>query len=442
MSRKKFTVDYFKSLPKFRQKSTIKRRHKFKNFVRKKKKMFMYQSFDPKYKYCSIKNMYDKSEISDAEKAVQKQKSKKNKKVSLIFFIINVIIIGGIITYSLISGDLSLDNFPQTWQYQKYLLVALIMFFVCTLIDSLKYVHLIYLTTKRFRPFLAYKTNVIGSYYDNVTPLATGGQPFQIYYLNKRGVKGDAATSIPMSRYVFWQIAHVVFSSLMLIFNGSTYFSGSPLVVSAATIGLIINGSLMLIILFLSVSKRVGPRFVIGILKFLAKIKIIKNYQLTFRKVMKFVVGYQKCMKSIVKKPITVIIQLLLAFLGIIAYCSIAYFVYLAFYTGTEHVQFIEIVVKVIVCQLAVSFIPTPGSTGAAEYSFYAMFVGLLGSNAVIAMVMWRLLTYFIALFQGIIVLFYDVVIGNRKAEKLERIGYFKNPSKLVKQTSAEKSVK
>ena len=48
------------------------------------------------------------------------------------------------------------------------------------------------------------KVAFIGKFYDNVTPFATGGQPMQIYYLNKKGLTGGTSSAVIMIKYFAW----------------------------------------------------------------------------------------------------------------------------------------------------------------------------------------------------------------------------------------------
>ena len=77
-------------------------------------------------------------------------------------------------------------------------------------------------STKKKRPFLAYKVAAIGRYYDYVTPFASGGQPFQIYYLTNRGVKASSAISIPLAKYIVQQIVFA-FMALFLLIGSVTF---------------------------------------------------------------------------------------------------------------------------------------------------------------------------------------------------------------------------
>ncbi|MFP4563759.1 MAG: YbhN family protein, partial [Spirochaetia bacterium] len=44
--------------------------------------------------------------------------------------------------------------------------------------------------------------SVLGTFFNNLTPMAAGGQPFQIYHLKTLGLKSKTATNVILSRFV------------------------------------------------------------------------------------------------------------------------------------------------------------------------------------------------------------------------------------------------
>ena len=96
------------------------------------------------------------------------------------------------------------DSVKVSWLLFVFLMLAIVVLF-----DTFKYIYLIWVTTKKFRPFTSFKVGIVGRYYDSITPLATGGQPFQMYYLAKRDVPVGVASAIPLLRFFIGQIANM-----------------------------------------------------------------------------------------------------------------------------------------------------------------------------------------------------------------------------------------
>ena len=389
-------------------------------------KFFKYKSSDPRFTNCSIRFKYSLEELKQAEKKVTKEKTKKKKLWSWLFILLNLVIVGVIIYQQFSTNQaVSFDELLALNPNLKYLAFALLLVLADVVVESLKTFHLTYISTHRLRPFLSYKSTQLCRYYDSISPMSTAGEPYQIFYLKSRGVRGEVATSIPIVKSLFWQLSHATIAIFLLIFNAKSYIGLDPVVVTIAWVSIAVNFCVLLVILLLSISKRIGPRIVIGILKFLSKLHIIKNYQATFRKVMRFVINYQTCMRSFATNFFTVACQIILAAGEIFITCLIPYFIYRTFIPNPT-VSALDIITKTVICNLTSLVIPIPGGSGAAEYSFLAMFSSLFTNKTTVwAMLIWRTLTYYLVIFRGIIITIYDGVYGNKKSERLVSSGYF-----------------
>ncbi len=269
------------------------------------------------------------------------------------------------------------------------------------------------------------QTGIVGIYYNNVTPLAVGGQPFEIHYLSKHGIHGGVASSMPIATFFLNQFAFVSLGIISL-----ALFAGNTLGVPTEMIGVIPKITSILAIVGLTLCIAVPilvitfcfmPRVGATLVKFVAfigtKLKIIKNPQLFKYKTLKTVVHNARCLKRIAKRPIPFICMMLLSFCEQLAICSIAFFT-LKFFgfdwsvSGATPVgEWAQVVQLCFILYAAISFIPTPGNSGAADLSFYLLFKTGLGlSNsaqysgfAFPAMITWRLLSFYSTIIIGFI---------------------------------------
>ena len=158
--------------------------------------------------FSSIENQRKK--LDEIEQSVSKQNSKKSKILNLVFFLVNICVVAGILTYQLLQEDFTpIEGFRID---VASLLLAILFFALTVSAETLCISYLIKQSTGKWRLGLSYKTAEIGRYYDSVTPMSTGGQPFQITYLKKRGMPLHTSLSIPLAKYVFNQIAWVILS--------------------------------------------------------------------------------------------------------------------------------------------------------------------------------------------------------------------------------------
>ena len=359
--------------------------------------------------------------MASVKDAVIENKSPKKKVWSFVFMVLNVVIVLFILL-GMLEGD-NVVHISQLSLNYWWLLVAILCFVIIMFSEQLRYMLLIKKSTKRTRPFLSYKVASLGKYYDFITPLSTGGQPFQVYYLTSRGVKASSAISIPIARYIMHQIIFTILSVVMLI--GSVTFlkteltgTGSTLVSVACWVGFTLNFAVVFATILISTSK-LGHKLVIGVLKLLNKIKIVKDYDKYYAKLINGVEEYQRTMKFFAKSPKLLVSMFGLSFLGVVINYSVPFFIFCAFGGEPSVLIWLEMITIAIMIELAASFIPLPGGSGVQELSFTAVFFAAFGASTFWALLMWRVLTYYAYIVQGLVVIIYDYVYGNKKNQKL-----------------------
>lgn len=366
-------------------------------------------------------------EESHAEATTSTPKARRKKIFNISFFILNLVLVffvfwnfakeqGGVEPLSALFA-----NSPK-W---RYMWLALALFFATNIFNGLRFSTFIYSKTGKFRPIFGYKLGAYGRYYDLVTPLGSGGQPFEIYYLKKNGYSGEASTAIPLAKYMSWQLTFSVLSLIFLIMYSYKLVQMSTAVLVLSWVGLGIIFLLFLFVFFMSTTKKFGAGLVVSILKLLAKIKIIKNYRTTLKKVLRFVKSYQFSIKNFVKNPWTVLFSSLCTIGSVFCNSLIAYFVLKSF-VDTPGMSWFDIVAFSVICECAVAIVPLPGGSGASELSFNALLGSLFPDGTLFwGILIWRILVYFLYLPQGWIIMLADY-ISKRKAGKqnLNKLSY------------------
>ncbi len=372
-----------------------------------------------------------KKKLDEAEQSVAKHSGKRKKITNIICFIVNIAVLAGILLYQLLGKEfLPLSGLHiNGWAT----LIIFLLFIASVVCEMLAMSYLIKKSVGKWRFGLSFKMNTIGHYYDAITPLATGGQPFQITYLKSHDIPLHSALAIPLAKYVFSQIVWVLVSLICMIvsFAGGAY---NTYVVVISAIGFVLGSFMLFVTLFLSISKSVGRKLVVKVLKLAQKMKIVKNYEKQYEKISKYIEDFQTVMKQYATsfKDFMILFGSLLLKL-IISY-SIPYFVFCMFH-GFEGGQYFHFFVMAILVDLAASFFPLPGGTGMSEVSYSAMF-GAYFSGGVLfwALLMWRFMTYYIYLLLGISVLTYDFAYGNRKYRWQKRKEELSEESRIFKQ--------
>jgi len=247
---------------------------------------------------------------------------------------------------------------------------------------------------------VARRTVLLGKYYDNITPAAVGGQPFQIYYMRKNSGldKGDS-TSIPIFGMITGQIGFIIIA-LFCFTIGSKLISNTALLMTA-WFGLLFFAFWPVVVAYATFFPKQTAAIVKFFVKILAKIKVVKNQTETINKTETEISEYVKSVKTMLKQPKIPIVTILLSicFNGLMA--SIPFFVLKAFGGDTD---FVTCFASTIAVMSAVYFVPTPGNAGAAEGTFFLVFSALSSGYIFWAMLTWRFFSYYIFIAMGPII--------------------------------------
>ena len=210
--------------------------------------------------------------------------------------------------------------------------------------------------------------------------------------------------------------------TIVLIVATTTDVVGGVNVISVAFyIGYGLNLGICLVTIFLSVSKSVGKKLVGWVLKFLKKIKIVKNYDKQYNKVLKVVSDYQTTMQEYAKAKGKFVLLLFISILQYILTYAIPFGI-VCFFLGWRPDLFLQVFIMGVMIEMAASFIPIPGGSGVSELSFTALFASLFTEGTLFwALIIWRFMSYYIFIIQGIVVIMYDYFIGNKKYSWLKR---------------------
>lgn len=380
----------------------------------------------------------EKIKSKEIENKGMKVKNSTNKKkwLNFTYFALNILVIVVVLWVQLAKEENPVESLTAILEINwGFIFGAFGLFLLCMLLEQLRFAVLIKKATGIYRFGLAYKVAAIGRHYDVITPLSTGGQPFQIFYMNKYGINAGESISVAMGKYIFTQIVFFAFISFILfrnLFTQSLDFLGSVsggLVTTLSWIGYACTAVLIITVLFVSLNRRAGAGLVAVVLKLLSKIKIgkfriVKDYKKSFVKVMRTVNEWQSTTKKYSKSLWVVFASVAFSLLYFICSYSIPYFIYCAF-AGWDPSVWISIVTIAVMVDLSSAFNPIPMGVGTADLSFtvlYGVFFTSIPGAQIWALIIWRILNYYIYILQGLGVLVYDYTLGNRRLQKNKEI--------------------
>lgn len=337
------------------------------------------------------------------------EKSRKSLMFKLLFVLVNVITITIILVLEFRKGEII--DFSEAMAVLNrnihWFFLALGVFGVKFLADSMSYYVLIRDTTGESRLPLAMKVCLIGRYGDGITPMGTGGQPFQIYYLHKYNIEIPKAASIPLARVV---VKIIGYNLTMLIFFVFFSQDGSTVVKSAAFFALFVNSFQPFIILFFAFNRPLGLKITDMILKLGHRFKLIKDYEKAKNFWLKRIDEMLVSIRYFSTRPAIFFTLLVFAVLEMLCMASIPYLVYRVF-GGDGSITWVFMATSTMYVISASIIAPTPGTSGVAEASFYAIFERVIMNGLLFyALITWRIITFYTFIVGGFILLIYESV--------------------------------
>lgn len=313
---------------------------------------------------------------------------------------------GGIVAYSLRTVNLRLlvqDFFTLNWWWMLVALACICLYLI------LEGVVVKIFMNNRHADFTwknALRLPPIEQLFNGITPFSTGGQPAQLVAMLQCGVDGGLASSVLLMKFVVFQ-AMIVINFLISLLIGFHFIAEklhalSLLVLLGFVIHLAVIVGLLLVMYWYGFTKR-ALNLLIKPCAWFMKPQRYERLRISLNeKVDSF---YQESLRmkeeygKMAKVCLVTLCQLFF-------YYAIPYFIMLAL--GVHGMNFIMVISLHVLIFMIISLFPIPGGAGGAEYSFSVLFASFIGSGTklVLAMILWRLLTYYFGMFAGMVALF------------------------------------
>ena len=329
-------------------------------------------------------------------------KKKINKKINIIILIIITILV---LFFSL------KDNFEETitqiftmniW----YLLIAFILLIIFWLFRSYPIYSFCKKINKDFKYLSAFQLTLRTQFFNAVTPFATGGQPYQIYYLKTVGIDYASSTSIVVENFIVYQIALVVLGILALISNQIfNIFSKVQFLQQLIAIGFITNALVIIVMFLIAFSKKMNKFFISIGINILTKLRIVKDREKKLKEWDENINRFNKSANILLEDKKTFIFNIMCNFLALCCLYLIPLFILYSMGNFNAFNAGVSIVTCAYIMIIG-SFVPIPGATGGIEYGFVQFFGNFItGSKLSAMMLVWRFITYYFGMIVGAIAL-------------------------------------
>lgn len=254
--------------------------------------------------------------------------------------------------------------------------VALALFFVCAegymiwyLLRSMQKEKKEGNATSLFR---CIQYSFIGFFYSGITPSATGGQPVQLYYMNKDGNRGSDSTVVLMTVAVVYKFVLVIMGVGILIFWSRPLVRELGKYFPLFLLGLLLNVILVTVIVGVMLLPDVMLRGAFFFEKLLIRMKLCRPCQEREEKIHQFIDNYHDAVFWLKNHKEKVIFVIAVTFLQRMSMFVLTYMVYLGF--GLEGSSAMRVILLQASVYIAVDMLPLPGAQGITELMYQSVF--------------------------------------------------------------------
>jgi len=321
-----------------------------------------------------------------------------NKKI-LIGIILSIIISG--IVFSIYSTTLNkniiIDIFTSISPFELF--IALIILIISFIFDGIKHYVVFRSLGQQLSFFTALNSCFIAAYFSTITPFSIGGQPFQILYLTKKGVKSSYATQI-----VFLRLFEMIFLMFLIDLYYLSFLSNRILL--GISRKLIILGLILTLISSLSILLSIiFPKFISKIILLVSKIPLISKFVQT-DKIKNWFSELDSVIKKIFKEHRNLLFfDLVMMFILLIL---ISFVFFYAINTFTKlNINFFEFFAITNIINAIAFLTPTPGASGGFELVFSKFLESFATNKELIikGVLFYRFLSYYLILSLGTTIL-------------------------------------
>ena len=365
---------------------------------------------------------------TDAEPDIDNKKLMPKKfwrrPVFLVLFILLNVAVIAITAFSEFGNSQNAAQLSEVQINWWFLIPAALCFIVAISCDIYKYILMMREMTEDKRTFsfkrsrkVATRTVLLGRYYDNITPAAVGGQPFQIYYMRKNsGLPNGASTSIPIFGMISGQMGFIIIAVLCFLFGSASI--NNAVLIGTACFGLLFYAFWPVTVMIATFLPKATTELITIFVRLFAKMHIVKDEKKAIRKTRYEVSAYAICVRKILSTKGLFAKTMILSVIYHILISMIPFFVLTAFGGA---VDFLPCFVTTVAVTSAVYFVPTPGNAGAAEGTFYVVFSALSSGYVFWAMLVWRFFSYYIYIIMGPVI-YFRMHLEKKREEKHAKV--------------------
>lgn len=291
----------------------------------------------------------------------------------------------------------------------EYLLVILLLMVSFWLLEAVTTQILLRIVWKKQTFPQTVTVTMIGQYYNCITPLSSGGQPMQAYYMTRYGTPASVSMTVLLARLIVYEFTLTAYSVVVLVLKFGMFSNG--ILLTLALIGFAMNAAGIFLFLLLAVWRNGTVKCANFFIHLFAKIRLVKNEEKTKAKVGASLDDAYKNMRFVLRHPGPVLAVFAITVVQLTLLYGVSYAVYLGF-SALEPAAFTQDPFTVISCQAMVNMVsamfPLPGAVGLTESSYAIFFREVYPATQAAAvdlsMFIWRFFTFYLQIIIGIVI--------------------------------------
>ncbi len=256
-----------------------------------------------------------------------------------------------------------------------------------------------------FRRCLKY--SFIGFFFSYITPSSSGGQPAQMYYMKKDGVKIGFSTLIMLLITIAYKSVLIGLGALFMAIDFKAVNTYAADMKWLLVLGFVLNIAFIGILAFVFFKPNWARRAGIRIVNMLTGWRIVKkeNNEKYVSKIARICDTYTMGSSYIRENFVTTVKIFAITVLQRMSLFSVTWVIYKAY--GLSGVSYLDIVTLQVMIGIAVEMLPLPGAAGITEGCFLLAFTNIFGGELVKpALLLSRGLSFYFVLIAGGIVTF------------------------------------
>ena len=297
--------------------------------------------------------------------------------------------------------------------HKGFILISIGCMFLYIFLEGVN-VHRILKTYKdKVNLIKTFKYSLVGFFFSSITPSSTGGQPMQLYFMNKDKIPIAHGTLALLIQLLSFQFVTLILALIGFIYNRDILLHHIGNIKYLMFFGITINILIEAFLIIMIFSKQMGLKLVTGICKLLKKFHYKKTDTL-YQKALIQLDEYHKCAVYLNKNKMLLVKTIITSLIQMSLYHSVPYFIYRAF--GLHDYGIFTFILMEAVLYISVASLPFPGAMGASEGSFMIIFKMFFPASILSsAMIISRGVSFYLFVLISLILIIIFMLLDNYK---------------------------